>query len=261
MKNQKMLALATTAALSASLYISSDTAFATHEVESGESLWSISREYKMSVDELRGMNNLDSTIIYPEQELKVVEEGTKYKIQKNDTLSEIAKEYNVTVEQLKDWNGLTSDLIYKGDTLAIAASAAYNKSDKQEVSKAPVTAPVSQKNNEQKSEQVQSTQSQNNGEVGKTLTMDATAYTAYCDGCSGITANGTDLRANPNIKVIAVDPSIIPLGTKVWVDGYGEAIAADTGGAIKGNKIDLFMPSKDDALKWGRKTVTVKIMK
>lgn len=95
---------------------------------------------------------------------------------------------------------------------------------------------------------------------GKTLTMRATAYTAYCEGCSGITANGTDIRSNPNLKVIAVDPRVIPLGTKVWVEGYGEAIAADTGGAIKGNKIDVFIPTEGQALQWGVKTVTVKIL-
>ena len=74
--------------------------------------------------------------------------------------------------------------------------------------------------------------------------MSATAYTAYCNGCSGITATGINLRANPNVKVIAVDPNVIPLGSKVWVEGYGHAIAGDTGGAIKGNRIDLFVPTK-----------------
>ena len=52
------------------------------------------------------------------------------------------------------------------------------------------------------------------------------------------------LKSNPDVKVIAVDPKVIPLGSKVWVEGYGYAVAGDTGGAIKGNKIDLFMPSK-----------------
>ena len=66
--------------------------------------------------------------------------------------------------------------------------------------------------------------------------MTATAYTAHCNGCSGITATGINLRANPNLKVIAVDPSVIPLGSKVWVEGYGYAVAGDTGGAIKGNE-------------------------
>ena len=57
------------------------------------------------------------------------------------------------------------------------------------------------------------------------------------------------------MKLIAVDPSVIPLGTKVWVEGYGEAIAGDTGGAIKGHKIDVLMSSGDQARAWGRKTV------
>ena len=92
------------------------------------------------------------------------------------------------------------------------------------------------------------------------MTVEATAYTAYCEGCSGTTANGTDLRANPNLKVIAVDPRVIPLGTKVWVEGYGEAVAADTGGAIKVNKIDVFIPNKAGAYEWGRKSVTIKIL-
>ncbi|MGV3487485.1 MAG: peptidoglycan-binding protein [Tuberibacillus sp.] len=94
----------------------------------------------------------------------------------------------------------------------------------------------------------------------KVLYMSATAYTAYCSGCSGTTATGIDLRANPDAKVVAVDPSVIPLGTKLYVDGYGYAVAGDTGGAIKGNRIDLFMASRDDALHWGRRTVKVKIL-
>ena len=95
---------------------------------------------------------------------------------------------------------------------------------------------------------------------GKEFYVSATAYTASCTGCSGITATGINLKANPGLKVIAVDPSVIPLGSKVWVEGYGNAIAGDTGGAIKGNKIDLFMPNRADALAFGRKQVKVKIL-
>ena len=76
----------------------------------------------------------------------------------------------------------------------------------------------------------------------------ATAYTAYVMAVQVRTATGINLRANPNVKVIAVDPRVIPLGTKVYVEGYGYAVAADTGGAIKGNKIDVFFPSKSDAI-------------
>lgn len=90
--------------------------------------------------------------------------------------------------------------------------------------------------------------------------VDSTAYTAYCNGCSGKTATGIDLRKNPSKKVIAVDPNVIPLGTKVWVEGYGEAIAADTGSAIKGNRIDVFIPDKESVSKYGRKRVLIKIL-
>ncbi|MFL6517415.1 MAG: 3D domain-containing protein, partial [Bacillus sp. (in: firmicutes)] len=94
----------------------------------------------------------------------------------------------------------------------------------------------------------------------KEITMRATAYTASCEGCSGTTATGINLKANPDKKVIAVDPNVIPLGSKVYVEGYGEAIAGDTGGAIKGNRIDIFIPSKQDAVNFGVKQVKVKIL-
>lgn len=96
--------------------------------------------------------------------------------------------------------------------------------------------------------------------AGKTMQMEATAYTAYCNGCSGVTRTGIDLRANPNQKVVAVDPNVIPLGTRVHVEGYGEAIAGDTGGAIKGNKIDLYVQTKDEAYTFGRQQVEVTIL-
>lgn len=98
-------------------------------------------------------------------------------------------------------------------------------------------------------------------ETGEEYFVTSTAYTADCNGCSGYTATGINLRQNPNIKVIAVDPRVIPLGTKVYVEGYGYAVAADTGSAVKGYKIDVFFPSKSDAYRWGRRTIKIKILK
>jgi uncharacterized protein YabE (DUF348 family) len=102
--------------------------------------------------------------------------------------------------------------------------------------------------------------SRGNDKVAKEFTVSSTAYTAYCNGCSGITSTGINLKANPNVKVIAVDPSVIPLGTKVYVEGYGYAVAGDTGSAVKGNKIDVFFATKAEAYRWGRKTVKIKIL-
>lgn len=95
---------------------------------------------------------------------------------------------------------------------------------------------------------------------GKTITVSASAFTASCSGCSGYTATGINLKANPNKKVIAVDPNVIPLGSKVWVEGYGEAVAGDTGGNIKGNRIDVHVPNKSEAYSWGVRNVQVKIL-
>ena len=90
----------------------------------------------------------------------------------------------------------------------------------------------------------------------KTITAEATAYSGHT-----ITAMGTKPVRDPNgISTIAVDPNVIPLGSKVFIPGYGVAIAADTGGVIKGNKIDLFMNSKEECTSFGRQTVTVNII-
>ena len=61
------------------------------------------------------------------------------------------------------------------------------------------------------------------------------------------------------VGVIAVDPTVIPLGTRLFVPGYGPGVAADVGAAIKGNIIDLWMPSTAAARAWGRRTVTITI--
>lgn len=99
-----------------------------------------------------------------------------------------------------------------------------------------------------------------NNSSGKTITMTASAFTSSCSGCSGYTATGINLKANPNKKVIAVDPNVIPLGSRVWIEGYGEAIAGDTGGHIKGNRIDVHVASKSTARQWGVRNVKVKIL-
>lgn len=90
----------------------------------------------------------------------------------------------------------------------------------------------------------------------KSFRVEATAYAGH-----NITATGTKPVRNPNgWSTIAVDRNVIALGTKVYVENYGYAIAEDVGGAIKGNKIDLFMNSSAEAYRWGRRTVTIYIL-
>ena len=93
---------------------------------------------------------------------------------------------------------------------------------------------------------------------GKEFAAEATAYSYKQPGLSNFTAMGIDLRSNPN--VIAVDPSQIPLGTLVEVPGYGIAIAGDTGGDIKGNRIDLHYPEVQQVMDFGRRKITIKVM-
>ncbi|GLC88093.1 LysM peptidoglycan-binding and 3D domain-containing protein [Lysinibacillus piscis] len=240
---KRIIAIIIMVLLSVSVVVSPSSA-ALYTVKNGDTLWGISKVYNLTVDELQSLNDIDSIWIYPEQTLQLKNKekpNQQHRIAKGDTLFSIARYYHITVAELKKWNNLKSNLIVIGDVLAVDASAAKEKptiqSRKQPVSVAK--SPTS---------------------TGKSYTMRATAYTAYCAGCSGITANGTNIRANPKLKVIAVDPRVIPLGTKVWVEGYGEAVAADTGGAIKGNKIDVFIPTEGQARQWGVKTVTVKIL-
>ena len=86
----------------------------------------------------------------------------------------------------------------------------------------------------------------------KVLIMTATAY-CY-------TGHRTAIGTWPSRGTIAVDPAIIPLGTKLYIEGYGEGVAEDTGGAIRGHKIDLYMESEDECWDWGRRTVEVRII-
>ncbi|HEY3426645.1 MAG TPA: 3D domain-containing protein [Negativicutes bacterium] len=89
-----------------------------------------------------------------------------------------------------------------------------------------------------------------------TIPMLATAYTRYDEGSTDYTYRGSYLRKG----LCAVDPNIISFGTKLYVPGYGEAIADDIGGAIQGNRIDLAMDTVDEAFGWGAQNVTVYVL-
>lgn len=203
---------------------------------------------------------LDSSVTVMDREKDSIEQ-TAYKVLVGDNLYRIALVQNVPLETLMEWNNLSDYTIYPGQELKVSSEGTNEFIVKAEpveqekyVSDARVTAtPVVVETKKEIEEPPAA-------EDSKEMVVTATAYTAYCTGCSGTTAYGIDLRANPNQKVIAVDPRVIPLGTKVWVEGYGEAIAGDTGGAIKGNKIDVFIPTKESAMAWGRKTVKIRVL-
>jgi 3D (Asp-Asp-Asp) domain-containing protein len=103
-------------------------------------------------------------------------------------------------------------------------------------------------------------------ELDSLISLEATAYTPFCStGCVGITAGGTNVADSPykdGKRVVAVDPSVIPLGTEMTVhtsSGSFDAIADDTGGDIQGHRIDVLVMSKTKAKQFGRQSVTVEL--
>ncbi|MCM3544107.1 LysM peptidoglycan-binding and 3D domain-containing protein [Priestia megaterium] len=254
----------------------------TYTVKSGDTLYRIAKNNGTSVQQLKEWNNLSNHLIYVNQVLKISGTGTvssspsapvqektnetqaspapsnskSYKVQPGDTMWSVAQRHGISISQLKQWNNLSSNTIYINQVLQVGGQAAAQAKPSTPSPAAPSTPSTSAPSTSTPAP----ARAQESKSVSKEITVEATAYTAYCAGCSGITATGIDLRSNPNRKVIAVDPRVIPLGSRVYVEGYGEAIAGDTGGAIKGTRVDLFMASQSSALNWGRKTVKLQIL-
>jgi 3D (Asp-Asp-Asp) domain-containing protein len=245
------------------------------KVNKGDTLWNISQVHNVSLDNIKSLNHLSTNLIHPEDILTVLPEK-RYLVKSGDTIWDIAKENNVLIDQLMEWNNLTTDLIKPGLNLVIydhqgtktgtekQVKAAVNKPVgnhsvvKSQASVKENTQPAKQLNNVNKAKVVNNSEAKKDKK--KVITVKATAYTASCKGCSGVTRTGVNLKTNPNAKVISVDPAVIPLGSKVFVEGYGYATAADTGGSINGNRIDVFIPSKQKAINWGTKQLKVTIL-
>ena len=91
---------------------------------------------------------------------------------------------------------------------------------------------------------------------GRAIYVSASAYSAYDPGNSKHTASGTLVRRG----VIAVDPDVIPLGTHVFIPGYGEAVAEDIGSSIRGHRIDVAFDTHEEALSFGRRDLEIIII-
>lgn len=263
---------------------------AEYEVEKNDTLWGIAEEHNTSVQALYDWNGLDSSLIHPGQTITTseveqtdTEEKTEtsntdsYTVVQGDTLSEIGYKFNMSVDTLMEQNDLSSTLIVVGQELQVnqTEESEENTTEAEEVEQ-PEQEPEQDEEPEQVQESNEAEQSEapvaeevtneepsseeSSNTEGETMTVTATAYTADCDGCTGVTSTGIDLNANPDKKVIAVDPNVIPLGSEVYVEGYGTAIAGDVGGAIQGDKIDLHVPSKEEAYNWGVQTVEITVL-
>ena len=144
---------------------------------------------------------------------------------------------------------------------AKAAREAKEKAEREAKEQAEREAREQAAREQEAKEQEQQAASTSAAPSGRTMMMEATAYSsdpADAMGGGTVTATGQNLLSNP--MAVAVDPSVIPLGTRLYVEGYGEAIASDTGGAIQGNIIDVHFPTYDQCIQWGRRQVKVTIL-
>ena len=198
------------------------------------------------------------------------DEGVQeYTVKYGDTLSVIAEAMDVSLDALIRVNDIqNANLIYAGTTIKFSSDKqevvvkteeeehTYKVEDNTEVVEVKAVEPTPQTAT---SQEVQTTTTAPATTEGYTLTVEATAYSYAEAGLSSYTADGTNLVNDP--MVIAVDPRVIPLGTMVEIPGYGVFRAADTGGAIVGNKIDVHFPTVAETYNFGRRTITIRILK
>lgn len=244
-----------------------------YTVQLGDTLWDIAINHDVTVSQLKEWNNLYSDLIHPDLNLVIYEgaktSNTAVSGKTTSATAPVQKEsaQNATIPATGNTgaNENTAKVVAPSANGAVSkesapkasAPASNNEATKESAPKA--TAPATSNAASTESTPEESAPASSNSDF-KVLTMEATAYTASCEGCTGITATGINLLENPDAKVISVDPTVIPLGSKVYVEGYGEAIAGDTGGGIKGNKIDVFIASKEEAIKFGVKQLKVTIL-
>ncbi|ANZ96140.1 hypothetical protein BFC19_08805 [Brochothrix thermosphacta] len=248
-----------------------------YTVKSGDSLWKIANEKNISIDELKSLNKLSSDVIQTNQTLQLSKTDATYTVKTGDSIWKIATKKQVTEQNLKSWNNLSTDIIFPGQVLKLTGSdvpvaqeaapkateaapqATTPKAEQTtpKVEKTAPTTPAAAPKAEQAAPKAAApkVEASNNSASGRQITVQATAYDAVSLG--GRTASG-HLVTSTSEKVIAVDPSVIPLGSTVYIPGYGTAVARDTGGAIQGNIIDLNM-STAEAVQWGSQTVTVTV--
>ena len=208
-------------------------------------------EFVEGVDEVTP--KLD-TKIKKDLDIKIVKVETKEIVQKEtikfDTIVEDDADLDINVQKVKS-EGVDGQK-------EVAYKIVYK--DGVEVSRdIKSTKIISEPKNEivlKGTNQVYASRGAGNITFNKKVSCTATAYSG-----GGRTATGrAPVRSIGGLSTIAVDPSVIPLGSKVYVEGYGYAVACDTGGAIRGNKVDLYLNSASECRNWGVKQVDVLVV-
>jgi 3D (Asp-Asp-Asp) domain-containing protein len=171
-----------------------------------------------------------------------------YTTNKNNELKEINNSLNITIDEQK---ATIEKLEIEKNDLNIWAQELVKKNKQLE-------AKLNKQQTAKESQPTVATESTSSGDKNLgNFKISAYCHCSKCCGKSnGITATGTKVQAN---RTIAVDPKVIPLGTKVIIDGR-TYIAEDTGGHIKGNRIDMYFPTHQEAINWGIKYKNVSII-
>ena len=217
----------------------------------GDTLWGVSQATDISVDKLAKVNDIDNrslihvgTTVYISRDLSVVSVQNDEEVVSYDVTEDEVKETETPkeVEEAKE-----NKKAAKAEEAA-AAQAAEEAAAAQAAGEAAAAQPAAEETAQPAAQE----------EAGRWMTMEATAYSRNQASLSNFTFTGIDLRQNS--RVIAVDPNVIPLGSRIYVPGYGEYVAGDTGGAIKGNRIDLHMEDLEAAWQFGRRQIDIKIL-
>ena len=223
------------------------------------------------------------TVEQVKQDVKTDDKGVQeYTIKWGDTLSVISEATGASLDTLVQVNEIQdANLIYPGTVLRFSADQkevtvdngteqhsyrVQNNNEVKEVETTEATTQAAETETTQTTQAAQATPATettqaaaaSSSQGGYYLTVEATAYSYNEAGLSSYTADGTNLINDP--QVIAVDPSVIPLGSYVEIPGYGIFRAADTGGAIYGNRIDVHLVNLNDVYNFGRRTITIRVL-
>ena len=221
-----------------------------HKVKAGESVLGIAAAYGVDADSIVKANQISDPSLVRQGDLLIVPGGvmkddpgsgstgsdsqeatTSYTVKPGDTLSSIAAAYGVQIATLRSANGLeNSDLLSVGQQLSIPGATAPDQGTGAE----------------------REASSRGGQRDGKSFIATVTAYTIQ-----GGTATGSHTRWG----TVAVDPRVIPLGSKIRIDGFDQIfVAEDTGGGVRGNWVDIWFPDYAEALRFGMQSRRVTIV-
>lgn len=206
------------------------------------------------------------------EDIQENENGSKYTFVWGDTLSVIAQATEISLDKLVEVNNISNaDMIIVGNAIHLSPDQtvvtvgegeeqkSYDVSSEEEI--VEVETPVEYYEEEVVVEEPvveEVAPAQEVSSAGYQMTVEATAYSTNQPSLSDYTYSGINLRQNPN--VVAVDPSVIPLGSTVIIPGYGTFVAGDTGSAIIGNRIDIHITDLNAAWAFGRQGMTVTVL-